>query len=293
MPTMYFCATVDDVGLDGYSTPQHLENLLRFWDREGLKGTLFVVPRDHGAAIGETRAYADLLIRAAETGHEIAQHGLDHTRFQTGIPPKMVLDLPHEGPAREYLAGHRDRIEAELTIPNLRSVLAAGRRILESALHRPIRGFRAPCVATCPNLYAALDEEGYRYDSSCVFQTAAWDLINHPDRPVTPFPINRERFDAFQVCRSVRVLPISAEYTWYLKQSSYDAFLRLARHDFDACLAAGLPFVPVCHVSPVQEGDADCGFALYRDLIRYARVQARSRGVTLACPTMADAAERR
>ncbi len=290
MPKMYFCVTVDDVGLDGYSSPQHLENLLRFWDREKLTGTLFVVPRSNGMELGENKSYVTLLAHAVRDGHEIAQHGLDHTRFQTGIPPRMVLDLPHEGPAREYLANFRNEIEASLSVQNLRTTLAVGRRLLESTLKVSIRGFRAPCLSTCDNLYVALDDEKYLYDSSCVFQAAAWDLINNPDQPAAPLPINRQRFNAFQVCRSVRVLPIAAEYTWYLKSRHYDAFLNLAKHDFDACLAAKLPFVPVCHVSPVQEGDTDCGFALYRDLLHYARTQAEKHGVTLVPTTLNDVA---
>ncbi len=289
---MYFCVSADDVALEGYSSPLHLEKLIRFWDQEGLKGTLFAVPRgENGKELGKKKDYVDLLTLAAQNGHEISQHGLDHTRFQTGIPPKMVLDLPHEGPARQYLAEHRNEIELELTVEKLRTTLTIGRGIIESALQRPVRGFRAPCVSTCDNLFVALDEEGYLYDSSCVFQTAAWDLINNPSRPVQPLPITRNRFDAFQICQSVCILPICAEYTWYLKRDNYDAFLRLAKHDFDACLAEGLPFVPVCHVSPIQEGEADCGFSLYRDLIHYARTQAAKHGATFVGTTMANVAE--
>jgi peptidoglycan/xylan/chitin deacetylase (PgdA/CDA1 family) len=291
MTTMYFCATVDDVGLEGYSTPQHLEKLLRFWDENNLKGTLFTVPRCNGKEIGEIKDYVDLLTNAVATGHEVAQHGLDHTRFQTGIPPKIILDLPHEGPARQYLADHRKEIEASLSVQRIRETLSAGRGILESALGIKVRGFRAPCGSICDNLFAALDEEGYRYDSSRIFQEAAWHLISNPDKPVTPLPINRSRLEGFQLCRSTHVLPIVAEYTWYLKREYYPNFLRLAKHDFDACLAGSIPFVPVCHVSPIEQGDPDCGFAFYRELIRYAREQADKHGVTLVGATMADVAK--
>jgi len=81
------------------------------------------------------------------------------------------------------------------------------------------------------------------------------------------------------------------KYTWYLKRDQYDAGINLAKHDFDACLAAGLSFVPICHVSPIEEGDADCGYALYRELIRYAREQADKRGLTLVSATMANVAK--
>ena len=157
MEKMYFCVSADDIGLNGYSTPKHLEKLLNFWDEQGLKGTLFVVPRSNNKELGQMTEYVELLNYAAENGHEIAQHGLDHTRFQTGIPPKMVLDLPHEGPAREYLSGHREEIDKNNSIENLRVVLREGRDILEPALQIDIKGFRAPCLSTCKNLFKALE----------------------------------------------------------------------------------------------------------------------------------------
>ena len=288
MDKMYFCVSVDDIGLDGYSTPKQLEKVLNFWDEQDLRGTLFVVPRCDGKELGEMKEYVALLNSAEENGHEIAQHGLDHTRFQTGIPPKMVLDMAHEGPAREYLAKNKSEIEASHSIGNIRAVLATGKRIIESALGKPIRGFRAPSGSICNNLFKALDTERYVYDSSRIFQEAAWELINNPDMKVNPRPINRDRFDAFQICSNTRILPISAEYTWYLKNKDYDSFLSLAKYDLNSCFAAGIPFVPVCHVSPIQEGDADCGFDLYRELINYGRSQAGKHNVSFVAETLFD-----
>ncbi len=74
---------------------------------------------------------------------------------------------------------------------------------------------------------------------------------------------------------------MTAEYTWYLKRDRFDAFLELAKHDCAACLSAGIPFVPICHVSPIQEGEADCGFALHRELLAFARQTAREAGKRL------------
>ena len=288
MDPFHLVVTADDVGMAGYSTPQHLDNLVSFWESEGLKGTLFVVPRWEGREIGDSAEYVALLKDVLARGHEIAQHGLDHTRFQTGIPPKMVLDLAHEGPAREYLARHRDEIDASHTVTSLRRVLATGRRILEDALGVPMVGFRAPCLSTCDRLFEALEAEAYRYDSSTVFQNAAWDMINNPGRDVPPLPITRERFRRMQTGGSMRTWPISAEYTWYLKREHAASFLGLAKHDLEACLTAGIPFVPVCHVSPVQEGDADQGFDLYRKLLAHARKRMEAEGKRLISVTLAQ-----
>jgi len=288
MREMFFCATVDDVGMDGFSSPEHLRNLLDFWENEGLKGTMFVVPRCEGRELGGSPENIAVLKEAIGRLHEVAQHGLDHGRFQTGIPPKMVLDLPHEGPAREYLATHRAEIDAALTVEKLREVLAHGRRILETALGIDIAGFRAPCLSTCDALFEALAAENYAYDSSLVFQTKAWDLINNPDQRVTPLPITRKYFDEVRAASPLCTWPLTAEFTWYLKRAHFDAFLDLARHDFDDCLAAGIPFVSLSHVSPVQEGDPECGLDLYRELLAHARTRCDAAGIQLTAATLSE-----
>ena len=292
MDRFYIAVTADDVGMGGYSTPEHLTALTRLWESEELRGTLFVVPRWDGCDIGQSAEYVSLLKAAIARGHEVAQHGLDHERFQTGIPPGMVLDLPHEGPARKYLAECRDQIEAMLTPTHLRQVLTTGRNILEDALGERIQGFRAPCLSTCNALFDSLAAGDYRYDSSKVFQDVAWELIVDPSAPVTPHPITCDRLLSMQTGGRMWEWPISAEYTWYLRRECAHTFLDLAKHDFDACLAAGVPFVPVCHVSPVQEGDPDCGFDLYRRLLDYARMRTAAEGKELISVTLSTLCDR-
>jgi hypothetical protein len=232
----------------------------------------------------------ELLRQAAAEGHAIGQHGLEHDRFETGIPPRMILDLPHEGPARERLAKQRPAIEAGLQVDSLRERLATGRRILEDALGFEVAGFRAPCLSICDNLFDALEAEGFRYDSSRHFQDAGWDILNGKD-PIVPLPITRERFDASQYPGRIRTLPLTAEYTWYLTRDKFDITMDLAHHDFTACLDAGIPFVPVCHVSPVQQGEPGCGFEFYRRLLAFARDQAAARGEVLETPNLQETAE--
>ena len=289
MKDVYYCLTVDDVAMDGYCSVEHMENVLRFFREEEAKATFFVVPRFDGRQLQPGGEYAGIFKKALETGHEMTQHGLDHERFQFGIPPKMVLDLSHEGPAREYLANNRDKIEASLTLENLRALLSEGRQILEEVIGRPIEGFRAPCLSVCDNMFAALEAEGYAYDSSKCFQKAAWDIINGDENPVI-CPITREIYDSCQTPGPMRTFPLSAEYTWYLKRDRFDVFLQLAKHDFDACLEAGIPFVPLFHVSPVQEGDEAAGFDLHRELLAHARKVTEQRGLRLVCTTLSELA---
>ena len=135
---MIFCATVDDVAYDGYSTVTNLARLLDFYDGHGVRATFFVVPRCGRRNLGMRRGYVALLRRALEQGHEIAQHGLVHDRFELGIPPEMVLALPHEGPARERLAKERRAIMADLSVEKIRRRLAEGRAILQEAIGHPV-----------------------------------------------------------------------------------------------------------------------------------------------------------
>jgi peptidoglycan/xylan/chitin deacetylase (PgdA/CDA1 family) len=277
---MIFCATVDDVCLEGYSSEEHLESLLRFYSEQGVHATFFVVPRAEGVPLTQRSGYIALLKQAIAEGHALGQHGLEHDRFETGIPPKMILDLPHEGPAREKLARERDAIAASHQTPALRERLRTGRRILEDALGVPVRGFRAPCLSICDNLFEAIEAEGYEYDSSRHFQDAGWDILNDVE-PVVPRPITRAGFHAAQYPGKLRTFPLTTEYTWYLRRDKYDVTMDLARYDFNACLNAGIPFVPVAHVSPIHQGDPGLGYDVYRRLLDYARDTAASRGETI------------
>lgn len=263
----YWAFTVDDIGLDGYSSEKQLANILNFCDNNKIKATLFVVPRDNGKRIDEKTAYVKILRDAIKHGHEIAQHGLDHDRFEIGIPPEMIMMLPHEGPARKFLAENRDKLKTKHTVENICQKLRTGRKILEDALGISVKGFRSPALQSCENMFMALIVEEYQYDSSTYFQKAGWDLLN--GIKYVPQKITMERFQSLQESNSIKEFPLTADYTWYLKKENFEKALGLAIHDYNACIKAGTPYVPLCHVAPLQEGDDDLGFELYRRLLRH------------------------
>jgi peptidoglycan/xylan/chitin deacetylase (PgdA/CDA1 family) len=231
--------------------------------------------------------YIQILRQAAAEGHEVAQHGLEHDRFEFGIPPQMILGMPHEWAARERLAKERDAIEAGLALGVLRERLLRGRRILQDALEIPVVGFRAPCLSTCDNLYHALEAEDYLYDSSRHLQEAGWDILND-QRPIEPRPITRLVFDNLQYAGKLRSWPLTTEYTWYLSKKNFDITLDLAQHDALACMEAHIPFVTLSHVSPIQEGENGCGFEFYRRLLGFIRERAAQCGEELIAPTLAE-----
>jgi len=264
------CLTVDDVCLEPFSSEADLERLLGFLEQERVLATFFVVPYAERRPLREQPAYRRLLEAALERGHEVAQHGFEHDRFEVGIPPRMILDLPHEGPARERLRERRREIEQAHSLHNIRRLLRSGREALEQALGRRVCGFRSPALQESPNLFRALTAEGYEYDSSRFLQEAGWDILNRK-LPVVPRRIDREAFRACQPAGGPPELPLTTEYTWYLREDTYQTCLDLALHDAGACAAAGLPFIPICHVSPVQQGDPGTGFRLYRELLARCR----------------------
>lgn len=285
MSSFLFCFTADDVCYEGYSTERHLESLVEFCGSLDVKATLFTVPLAFEKCSTGCRS---ILKAAASAGHEIAQHGLEHTRFEFGIPPEMVLKLPHEKASREYLAANRAAIEAQLSVSAIEGRLNRGRDILEQGLGLGIKGFRAPCLSVCENLFSALDRRHYAYDSSRYLQPAAWDVWNG-GKDIKFNHFAKKDFDAVQSAGGTRELPLTAEYTWYLKKVQFDVILELAKHDLDSCLRDGIPFVPLSHVSPIQEGEGNEGFEFYRRLVDYGRRKALDAGMKFEAVTMMEA----
>jgi len=264
--------TVDDVGLDGYSTEKHLNNILGFLDEYKIKATFFAVPEAEGKKMSGRRGYVSILRDVVREGHEVAQHGLTHDRFEIGIPPEMILILPHEGPARKFLAENREKLKGEHTVEKIRRKLGDGRKIIEDTIGKQVCGFRSPALQACDNMFIALAEEGYAYDSSTCFQKAGWDILNNLE--YVPQEINREKFAQHQkpgLCE----LPLTTDYTWYLGRDNFEKEYELAVHDLNCCMNFGVPFIHVCHVSPVQEGkDGSLGFELFRKIIEYSKAGA-------------------
>lgn len=290
MKKAFLCFTVDDVGMEGYSSERHLENIIKFCGENSIPATFFAVPFYGDRELGKAGCYKELLREACSIGHEVAQHGLRHERFEVGIPPRMILDMEHEAPAREYLAKNRARILEELSVPGIRSRLREGRDIIQDVSGREVKGFRAPALQTCENLFEALSREEYSYDSSLYLQKAGWDLI--AGRGISGAEtIKRETWEKMREGKRINEFPVTTEYTWYLGQDRFDQALALAKSDFDSCAAAGIPFVPNCHVSPVQEGGEGVGFELYRLLLIHAREKSVCEGFELKTVSLSGLTE--
>jgi len=114
-----------------------LPRLERLFADEGIPATFFVI----GADVPGNEAR---LARLVETGHEIANHSLDHRYDLSRLEPEAM---------RAQIRGAADRIEGALGA-------------------RP-RGFRAPGYTVCDALFEALEAEDLSWDSS-VFPCPAY-----------------------------------------------------------------------------------------------------------------------
>ena len=95
--------------------------------------------------------------------------------------------------------------------------------------------------------------------------------------------INLERYEALRKRSLYLTLPQTCDYTWFVTKEKYGAFMELAKEDFRQCLACGIPFITVCHVDPVHEGE---GLRFLHELFDFARETAAANGLDLECATM-------
>lgn len=106
-----------------------IDDYLDLLDKYNIKATLFVL-------CSSLEASKEYLFRAANSGHEIALHGLTH-------------DIP-----------------SALNGEELKKQLAAGKTLLERELKTEVIGYRAPCFAVTDDIINVISQLGFKYDSS-------------------------------------------------------------------------------------------------------------------------------
>lgn len=285
----YFAQTVDDVALKGWYTEKNFRHLIDFFNSCGVKATFFVVPIDEESDRPFNEVFPEIpgiIAGAVRDGHAFGQHGLRHNRFELGVPPAMVLDLPHETENKRYAAENKAALAADHSLENCRARLKTGRDILEKVLNIKINGFRAPAIQSSENMFKAL-AESYSFDSSAVWQQTGWDYLNG-NVDVPPRELDQARYDEIvSVCPGLEY-PLSCDYSWLLPAERYELTWALAKHDIDACIRLDVPFIPVCHVDPVHEGE---GIRMLKDIYAYAKEAAANAGKELEFVTLEELAE--
>lgn len=127
------------------------DRLIDLFAETGARATFFTL-----AWVAER--HPDLIRRIVAAGHELASHGLDHTRVDRQTPATFRADLKRSRAILEDIGGTR------------------------------ISGYRAASFSIgARNLWAfdVLDEEGYAYSSS--IYPIQHDLYGMPDAPRLPF----------------------------------------------------------------------------------------------------------
>lgn len=127
------------------------DRLIDLFAETGAKATFFTL-----AWVAER--HPDLIRRIVAAGHELASHGLDHTRVDRQTPESFRADLKRSRAILEDIGGTR------------------------------ISGYRAASFSIgARNLWAfdVLEEEGYAYSSS--IYPIQHDLYGMPDAPRLPF----------------------------------------------------------------------------------------------------------
>ena len=273
----YFGMSVDDVALKGWSKPENFAHLIEFFQAEKVPATFFVVPIDEDSDqpfYTLSDRYLEIIKDAKKLGFDFAQHGLRHNRFELGVPPDMVLDLPHEVENKRYARENAAALAADHCVENCRQRLKQGRKILEEAFGFEVTGFRAPALQESPGMFDALALENYAYDSSNCMQETGWDyLLDKLD--VEPRAITRERYESLRAKGHNIMLPLTCDYTWYLTPERYDLTMKMAMQDLQSCMELDIPFVTVCHVDPVHEGE---GLKFLHELYANARKMAADAG---------------
>ncbi len=129
--------------------------ILGFLADRGIHATFFVVAQD----LAKEPEWGRALV---EAGHEVASHSFSH--------PKQLSRL--SGPA-------------------LRDEVRRSKETIETIIGRPVFGFRAPGYTLSTEIFEALDEAGYLYDSS-LNVSPTYNLVKHAARLLLPAAQRRE-----------------------------------------------------------------------------------------------------
>jgi len=275
MAETLFVLTNDDPGAQ---EPELFAEFLDFLADQQVPATFFVIPASGGESLTQRPRWLELLHRALNEGHELQHHGYVHTAFEFGVPPDFMLDIMPESKA----AWLRDPapFAAQHTQEILTDKLVKGREIFRQTLGYEPLGFRAPCVAICDNMYAALHDLGFQWSSNLVINPMGWRYINRDYDAGEPW---QTAFSPrpFHHAAGLIEAPVHSEYTWFLTEDDIDRHFELAKRDFDRARAAGDPFVAMSHYYAMT-GKWSAGLRVYERLFAYARALGDVRFVTLS-----------
>jgi len=251
--------------------------LLKFLRCQNVRGNFFTVPTPGGIPISDEWIRA--LGLAMDDGHKLEMHGLTHgapAGCEFGITPPFVLDVM-KGGTKTVREGRAD-IEGELTVAKIGEKLKKGLEAFKRSLNVIPEGFRSPCLAVHENMFIALEENQFGFDSSIAINTGGWRYISKHQglkylnrryadldgwaEGISPKPYSHE-------CGLIEV-PILSEYTWFLREKDVRRQLGVAIDDLNRVRKVQGVFVALSHFYAMT-GEYSAGLKVYEKLFNYAK----------------------
>lgn len=251
---MKVCITCDEL------TPcfrlEILERLTDLLGKRGIIGTFFVVPNWHGKYyLGDTPEWCNKIIDMKNDEHEIGLHGYFHNFMEMGFPFS-----PFPGYKKQFEKIKKGKVELEELIGVC-----------------PV-GFRGPWFSGNQNTIKALEDLGFRYDSSRVeilgLHTTFYALPKL--YKIYSFPLiskvaNKVDIDLYNHRphkiggTEILEIPIRGEYTWLLPKNTSQIVSKIARRDYLRAKKRDDVFVLITHVSGLTKD----GFKVLKDFIGF------------------------
>ena len=131
--------------------PENMDRILALFDDKNIKATFFTLG-------WVAKRYPDMVKQLVENGHEVASHGMTHTRVTTQTDQAFRMDI------RE------------------------SKQLLEDLTGQPVNGYRAASYSINESnkwAWDALRDEGFLYSSS--ISPIKHDLYGMPNAPRFPF----------------------------------------------------------------------------------------------------------
>jgi peptidoglycan/xylan/chitin deacetylase (PgdA/CDA1 family) len=271
MKKLNFILTSDDVGRDSV---ENFKKFVSFLDEYGIKCTFFAVPKPRdNMPLNENKEWIIALKKAIQLGHDVQLHGFTHERFECGFPNKLVLSM-YEKEARKNLmkemTDNKEKIEENLSLDKLTSRLLKSKKLFEKALGYSPICFRSPLLGMHENLYKALAKTGIKYSTNIVVNPSGWSYINREKN----FGKVRGKKRILPVMTKAQggiiELPISCEYSWFLKKENMKRALKLMKRDARKISKIENSFMlPMSHFYSIVKEPA--GEELYRKFFEWAR----------------------
>lgn len=263
---IYFVLSVDDAATKNFSNCLDFTQLLDFLKKYQVQATIFVVPNETGIPLYKKKDWVKVLQRAKDDGHDLELHGYEHNAFEFGIPPDFILAYEHE--ISQKLKKEREKIETNLTVGKIEERLNKGLEIFEKTLGFRPTGFRSPYLSIHKNLFIALKNCGFVFDSSIAINPKGWYYIRKDyQTEVNWFNIKPK---PFQHPSGILEIPLMTEYTWYLKEEDIERQFNLAKEDLDRVEERNGVLVALSHISPMS-GKYSAGLKFYEKLFFYIR----------------------